>query len=320
MNRRGDGLQKARVGVWSKINGDLSSRCDGASHSNIKHNFRIRTVGIARGGVMRPSHRNRADLRRLDAKLCNVPRETWESPATLVDRTAQRALFRVVPALRSGGGYLTIPSVLDETRLRQLLEPFGLDLTAIQAGQVLAYLHLLLRWNEKINLTAIRDPGECVTRHFGESLFLARHMELHGNLLDIGSGAGFPGLALKIPFPELSVTLLEPVAKKRAFLKEAARACRFAQVEVRGERLEDWVRATPAPAFDFATMRAVGNLDALVPPAARCLKPGGNLLLWLSQDQAAGLATIESALTWGQPLPIPLTRTGVIWRGIKPAN
>ena len=207
--------------------------------------------------------------------------------------------------------------MLDEARLRQLLEPFGLDLSTLQAEQILAYLQLLLRWNQKINLTAIRTPEECVTRHFGESLFIARHLELRGNLLDIGSGAGFPGLALKIAFPQLAVTLLEPVAKKRAFLKEAARACGFGPVEVRGERLEDWAGATPAPAFDCATMRAVGKLDVLVPLAAHCLKPGGSLLLWLTRDQAAGLAGIESGLAWGNPIPIPLARTAEVWRGSK---
>lgn len=221
--------------------------------------------------------------------------------------------------MRRGAELFTITCVLDETRLRQLLEPFGLALSSTQAGQVLAYLHLLLRWNQKINLTSIRDPEECVTRHFGESLFLSRHMEIHGDLLDVGSGAGFPGLALKISFPAISATLLEPVAKKRAFLKEAARACEFRQVEVRGERLEDWVRATRVPAFDFATMRAVGNLGVLVPMAAQSLKPNGNILLWVTKDQAAGLPSSASGLAWGKPLPIPLTRAGEVWRGIKPA-
>jgi 16S rRNA (guanine527-N7)-methyltransferase len=208
--------------------------------------------------------------------------------------------------------------VVDQTRLQQLLAPFGLELSFSQVNQTLAYLNLLLRWNKKINLTAIRDPEECVTRHFGESLFLARHLELRGNLLDIGSGAGFPGLALKIVFPEVLVTLLEPVAKKRAFLKEAARACGFSQVEVRGERLEDLARSTPAPTFNFATMRAVGNLEALVPLATKCLTPGGNLLLWLTADQAPVLANIKCGLIWNEPLPIPLTRAGEIWRGAKP--
>ena len=208
--------------------------------------------------------------------------------------------------------------MIDETRLRQLLEPFGLDLSPEQTKQTLAYLELLLRWNQKINLTAICDPKQCVTRHFGESLFLVTHRQLNGTLLDIGSGAGFPGLALKIAFPELSVTLLEPVAKKRAFLKEAARVAGFTHVVARGDRLEDFVHAAPAPAFDFATMRAVGNLEALVPMAAMCLKPGGSLLLWLTRDQATALADIESDLVWQAPLPIPLTRTGEIWTGLKP--
>jgi len=207
--------------------------------------------------------------------------------------------------------------VIDEPRLRRLLDPFGLDLTPVQASQTLNYLQLLLRWNEKINLTAIRNPAECVTRHFGESLFLAHHVNLQGSLLDIGSGAGFPGLALKIVFPELSVTLLEPVTKKRAFLKEAARVCGFSQVSVRGERLEELASATPAPEFDFATMRAVGNLGELIPLAAQCLRPGGTALLWLSQDQAAGLATIDSGLAWQDPLTIPLSRTTEVWRGKK---
>jgi len=224
----------------------------------------------------------------------------------------------MVLSLRQSGGNSTIPSVVDETRLRQLLEPFGLDLSPMQADQILIYLRLLLRWNEKINLTAIRNPEECVTRHFGESLFLARHVQLKGDLLDIGSGAGFPGLALKIAFPWISVTLLEPVAKKRAFLKEAARACGFHQVEVRGERLEDFVRATPAPGFDFATMRAVGNLEVLVPLSAQCLKQNGNLYLWLMQDQTSGFGGIECGLSWSEPLPIPLSRAGIIWRGFKP--
>ena len=229
-----------------------------------------------------------------------------------------RATSGAQESLRQSRRRSKIPSVLDQSRLQHLVEPFGLELTPTQAGQTLAYLELLLRWNEKINLTAIRNPADCVTRHFGESLFLACHLQLHGSLLDIGSGAGFPGLALKIVFPELSVTLLEPVTKKRAFLKEAARVCGFDRVAVVGDRLEELVSATPTPAFDFATMRAVGNLDELIPLAARCLKPGGNLLLWLSQEQAAGLATIDSGLTWQGPLPIPLSRTTEIWRGVKP--
>jgi 16S rRNA (guanine527-N7)-methyltransferase len=205
--------------------------------------------------------------------------------------------------------------VLNQPRVRELLEPFGLDLASDQVSRVLLYLDLLLRWNEKINLTAIRDPEKCLTRHFGESLFVAKHTELRGALIDIGSGAGFPGLALKIVFPAVAVTLLEPVAKKRAFLKEAARICTFDRVEVRPERLEMLVRAEPPPSFDFATSRAVGKLERLVPLAAQCLKPGGRIFLWLTRDQAAELHGVECSLTWEEPLAIPLTHTGVILPG-----
>jgi len=209
---------------------------------------------------------------------------------------------------------------MDETRLRQLLDPFAPDLASDQADQTLTYLHLLQRWNEKINLTAIRDPEECVTRHFGESLFIARHLHLHGDLLDVGSGAGFPGLALKIAYPEVVVSLLEPVAKKRAFLKEAARVCGFRHVTVRGDRLEDFAHSNPAGVFDFATMRAVGNLQILVPLAAQCLKPGGNLLLWLTHDQLPPLAEIASGLARSEILSIPLTSASVVWVGTKPES
>jgi len=225
--------------------------------------------------------------------------------------------FPIPLILRPGQKLRTIPFVLGETRVRELLTPFGLDPTTTQAKQILAYLQLLLRWNQRINLTAIREPENCVTRHFGESLFLARHAQLAGDLLDIGSGAGFPGLALKIVFPEISVTLLEPVAKKRAFLKEAARVCGFHQVEVRGERLQEWASTNAERRFDSATMRAVGNLGVTVPLAARCLKTRGNLFLWLAHDQANVLAAIESGLCWDKPIAIPLSRSGEVWKGIK---
>ena len=207
------------------------------------------------------------------------------------------------------------------SRLRQLLHPFGFDPSPAQAEQINAYLDLLIRWNQKINLTAIRNPQECVTRHFGESLLVVKFLPLQGSLLDIGSGAGFPGLALKIAFPALSVTLLEPVAKKRAFLKEAARVAGLEPITARADRLEDWVAANPSPSFDFVTMRAVGNLEQILPLIAHhCLKPGAQLLLWLSQQQGQQLQTIETGVAWTDPLPIPLTRAAEIWRGIKPST
>jgi 16S rRNA (guanine527-N7)-methyltransferase len=209
--------------------------------------------------------------------------------------------------------------MMDEATVRQLLEPFGLSLSSDQISQVIAYLELLLRWNKKINLTSIRDEPSCVRRHFGESLCLGRWVRLQGRLLDIGSGAGFPGLCLKIIFPDLSVTLLEPVAKKRAFLKEVARVCGMNCVEVRRERLKDFAREPSPPVYDAATARAVGHLEELVPLAARCLKAGGELFLWLSRRQASSIGYIEGGMKEVGRLPVPGGGRGEIWWGKKAA-
>jgi 16S rRNA (guanine527-N7)-methyltransferase len=207
--------------------------------------------------------------------------------------------------------------MLDEATVRQVLEPFGLILDSDQVDQLIAYLELLLRWNKKINLTGIRDAQSCVSRHFGESLYLGRWVGLKGKLLDIGSGAGFPGLCLKIIFPDLSVTLLEPVAKKRAFLKEVARVCGMSFVEVRGERLEDFAGPPSPPLYDAATARAVGHLEALIPLAARCLKPGGELFLWLSRRQASDIGYIRGGMWEVRTLRVPGGGQGQIWWGKK---
>jgi len=205
---------------------------------------------------------------------------------------------------------------VSESEARELLSSFGLQLSSEQIAKLLTYLELLLRWNKKINLTAIRSPDECVTRHFGESLYLTRFVELEGSLLDVGSGAGFPGLALKIAFPRLQVTLLEPVGKKRAFLKEAARVCGMESVEVRSDRLEEFLGLGETMRFAAATSRAVGRLSHLVPQAAECLRPGGGLYLWLSQDQAREAAAGgRNVIEWADPIPIPLSMKRQIWRG-----
>jgi len=209
--------------------------------------------------------------------------------------------------------------MLDEATVRQLLEPFGISLTSDQIGQLIAYLELLLRWNKKINLTGIRDAPSCVRRHFGESLYLGCWVALDGRLLDIGSGAGFPGLCLKVIFPDLSVTLLEPVGKKRAFLKEVVRVCGMNCVEVRRERLKDFAGAPALPVYDAATARAVGHVEELIPLAARCLKAGGQLFLWLSREQTRSLGYSRGALRPVRSLPVPGGGQGEIWWGEKVA-
>jgi 16S rRNA (guanine527-N7)-methyltransferase len=205
---------------------------------------------------------------------------------------------------------------IDSTAISQLLDPFGIRLDSNQLGHLQTYLELLLRWNQRMNLTAVRIWEECVTRHFGESLFASRFVEIRGRLLDIGSGAGFPGLALKLVSPDLCVTLLEPVAKKRAFLKEIARACGFEHVDVRPDRLCDYVqRARETAAFDIATARAVAKPAGLIGDATTCLKARGLLCLWTTRGEAETLRHASSVVKWREPVPIPLSRDRELWVG-----
>jgi len=200
-----------------------------------------------------------------------------------------------------------------------LLAPFGVSLGGRQVEAVLVYLDLLLRWNQRINLTAIRSPEECIRRHFGESLFLRRWVEVKGRLLDVGSGAGFPGLALKLMGGELTTVLLEPVAKKRSFLKEVVRCCSLTGVEVRGERLDQFAGSSEGAQFDLGTMRAVGGLGDLIPLATGQLVAGGKLCLWVGKEQrAAGNACVP--LVWREPIPIPLSQKRVLLIGERRGN
>jgi len=204
----------------------------------------------------------------------------------------------------------------------RLLAPFGVLLDERQLGNLLAYLDLLLRWNERINLTAVRRPEEAIRRHFGESLFLWRWIQLRGTLLDVGSGAGFPGLALKLLADELAVTLLEPAAKKRSFLKEVVRRCSLKEVDVRGERLDQFGLSPREARFDLVTVRAVGGLGDLIPIATRRLATTGKLCLWIGREQCPAVVSgsVPSALAWREPIAIPLSRNRVLLIGERTAG
>ena len=148
---------------------------------------------------------------------------------------------------------------LSEADLADLLRPY---LTSSEAvlPQLSLYLDLLLKWNARTNLTAIRDPEEIVRRHFGESLFAARHLGACDTLLDLGSGAGFPGLPIALLRPEIHVTLAESQGKKAAFLREAVRTLDL-DTEVWSNRAE----SLPAERrFHTVSLRAVDNMAAVL--------------------------------------------------------
>jgi 16S rRNA (guanine527-N7)-methyltransferase len=156
-------------------------------------------------------------------------------------------------------------------KIEQLLRPYLHDDTAIPAAmydQLSRYLELLLKWNARTNLTAVRGPEEMVRRHFGESLFTGRHLDSFEpkceTLLDFGSGAGFPGLPIQLLLPELQVTLAESQNKKATFLREVVRTLNL-KSEVWGGRVE----AMPlGRQFDVVAMRAVDDMESALEAAA----------------------------------------------------
>src|SRR5579864_3865478 len=140
-----------------------------------------------------------------------------------------------MPTSENASGPLSVDEVS-----RILLPYGGKAFTDSQLANFARYLEVLKRWNQTIPLTSIEDDPEIVSRHFGESIFAGSLLPLsRGRLADVGSGAGFPGLPLKIAFPELQITLLEPNIKKCAFLREVQSALGLPNVEVVRNRYED---------------------------------------------------------------------------------
>ncbi len=198
-----------------------------------------------------------------------------------------------------------------------LLVPFGIRLSGSQTEQVLTYLELLLRWNGKINLTAINKPEDCIRRHFGESFYLGTLMGLEGRLLDVGTGAGFPGLALKVMFPALQVILLEPKMRKCAFLKEVSRQCGFSEVEIRSEGVGNYRVSAEFAAADIVTSRAVGSSTRLIQGASDCLKQNGALCLWTTSRLRERIQSAPERISWMKPAKIPNSRERIILIGRK---
>jgi 16S rRNA (guanine527-N7)-methyltransferase len=202
---------------------------------------------------------------------------------------------------------------VDTARIAALLEPFiGTSLTEVQLQQISTYIDLLQHWNARINLTAVRKEEEIVTRHFGESLFMARHLfpEAHSqatapHVLDIGSGAGFPALPLKLWAPQIHLTLIESNHKKAAFLREVARTLTLTNVNVITERAEvvpEKLTKTPSvPRADVVSLRAVEHLETVLPQAIALLAPTGSLALLISTNQLTALTTLK----WNPPIRIP---------------
>ncbi len=167
---------------------------------------------------------------------------------------------------------------------------------------------LLLRWNRRINLTALQTPRRIVRQLFGESLYLTRVLVLRGRLLDVGTGAGFPGLALKIAVPSLDLTLIEANRRKCAFLKEVVRACGLAEVRVVSKRFQEWVAHAGGYAADVSTTRAVDVSADFLALLAGVTAPDGRAVFYTTNAIARRIRSTARGWAWLEQVPIPNTR------------
>jgi 16S rRNA (guanine527-N7)-methyltransferase len=199
---------------------------------------------------------------------------------------------------------------MESLRIAELLRPFTGEgeLSGELLEQLQGYLDLLLKWNARMNLTAVRDAEQIVTRHFGESLFGARvllgdpeSLQAPFAVADVGSGAGFPGIPIKLWSPRIQLTLIESQNKKATFLREVIRTLKLEAAEVFCGRAEEWGKAA-----DLVTLRAVEKFERVLPVAADLVAPGGRLGLFLGGKQLPAAREIVGELfAWQDPIAIP---------------
>src|SRR5216684_3877934 len=197
----------------------------------------------------------------------------------------------------------TTPAPPSVAVIRRALGEFELPAYDDQVVQIQQYIKILLAWNEKVNLTAIRDPLEILYRHFCESMYAAMAVPVeNGRLADVGSGGGFPGLPLKIIRPSLRVFLVESNLKKATFLAEVIRDLGLTDAQVLVRRYEE-LGEEIAP-LDFVCSRALGEFPAFLEWANSQQIAAKQVILWVG---ARDLSEIENIRTWEwrEPIQVP---------------
>src|SRR5438445_6258356 len=197
----------------------------------------------------------------------------------------------------------TIPAPPSAAVIRRALGEFKLPVYDDQVLQIQQYIKILLTWNEKVNLTGIRDPLEILYRHFCESMYAAEAIPLqNGRLADVGSGGGFPGLPLKIMRPELQVFLVESNIKKVTFLAEVIRELGLNGAQVLARRYEE-LGEEMAP-LDYVCSRALGEFPGFLEWARSEQIAAKQVILWIGARDLDGIQKI-STWDWQEPILVP---------------
>lgn len=188
----------------------------------------------------------------------------------------------------------------DTLQFEKDLESLGIQLSEQQIKQFLKYYELLIEWNEFMNLTAITDYDEVMKKHFVDSLTLIKVFDVSKSksVIDVGTGAGFPGLALKIAFPNLKVTLLDSLNKRIKFLDEVINQLGLTNIETIHGRAEDFAKQGKLrEKFDLCVSRAVANLSSLSEYCIPFVKIGGEFISYKSEKIVEELESAIKAIT-----------------------
>ena len=181
------------------------------------------------------------------------------------------------------------------------LEKLGITLSNEQLEQFLIYYEMLVEWNEKMNLTAITDFQDVMKKHFVDSVSLIKAYDVTKSvsIIDVGTGAGFPGLALKIAFPQLRVTLLDSLNKRILFLDAVIDKLNLSDVETIHGRAEDFAKPGKLrEKFDLCVSRAVANLSTLSEYCLPFVKKGGMFISYKSEKISEEFEMAENAISF----------------------
>lgn len=182
--------------------------------------------------------------------------------------------------------------------LKETAKGFDIDITDEQAEKFSIYYKLLVEWNEKMNLTAITDKEGVALKHFCDSIMLLKYVDIPENstLIDIGTGAGFPGIPLKIMREDIKLTLLDSLNKRLVFLKEVCDSLGF-DAEIIHSRAEDGAKNEKLrEKFDYATSRAVASLPVLCEYCIPYVKVGGQFISYKGKGTEEELSSAKPAI------------------------